>query len=96
MWGRGEGLAAFLCVQAAGPDNDGLALLGKEMPRFIVGDRVRYSTPELGSGTGTIIKFSYVSKIRKLDDPMDDPRVYVLRLEDGSVRRFTSDEIEPE
>ncbi len=65
------------------------------MPRFIVGDRVRvgYSTPELGSKTGTIIDISYVSNIRKLDDPMDDPRVYVLRLEDGSVRRFTSDEI---
>ena len=64
---------------------------------IIVGDRVRvgYGTPALGSKTGTIIDISYVSKIRKLDDPMADPRVYVLRLEDGSVRRFTSDEIEP-
>ena len=68
------------------------------MPRFKVGDRVRvaYSTPELGSKTGTIIDISYVSKIRKLDDPMADPRVYVLRLEDGSVRRFKGDEIPPE
>ena len=68
------------------------------MPRFIVGDRVRvgYSTPELGSKTGTIIDISYVSKNPNLDDPRGDPRVYVLQLEDGSVRRFKGDEIEPE
>ena len=85
MWSRGEGLAAFVCVQAAGPAN-------------IVGERVRvgYSTSDLVSKTGTIIEISYVSKIPNLDDPMGDPRVYVLQLEDGSVRRFTSDEIEPE
>ena len=65
-------LAAFVCVQAAGPAN-------------IVGERVRvgYSTSDLVSKTGTIIEISYVSKIPNLDDPMGDPRVYVLQLEMG-------------
>ena len=65
------------------------------MPRLKVGDRVRVkdTTPEPGSRTGTIIDISYFSK-----DPMPrgDPRVYVLQFEDGSERRFTRDEIEPE
>ena len=64
------------------------------MPRFGFGDKVRLkdTTPELDSRTGTIIDISYFS-----EDPMPigDPRVYVLQFEDGSVSRFTGDEIEP-
>ena len=64
------------------------------MPRLTVCDRVRVKdgTPELGSETGTIIDISYFS-----GGPSSgaDPRLYVVQLEDGSVRRFTGDEIEP-
>ena len=68
------------------------------MLRFRVGDRVsvKDTTLGLGPGTGTIIDISFVSKDPRLDDPVNDPRVYVLQLEDWSVRRFTGDEIEPE
>ncbi len=68
------------------------------MPRFRVGDRVRVTdtTAELASGTGTIIDISYVSKDPEPDNPTRDPRVYVLQLDDGAVRRFTGHEIETE
>ena len=61
------------------------------MPRFGFGDKVRLkdTTPELDSRTGTIIDISYFS-----EDPMP-PGDHVLQFEDGSLRRFTGDEIEP-
>ena len=68
------------------------------MPRFRVGDRVRVTdtTAELASGTGTVIDISYVSKDPEPDNSTGDLRVYILKLGDGSVRRFTRDEIELE
>ena len=69
------------------------------MPPFRVGDRVSVketTETDLASGTGTIIDSAYVSSGLERDEPMIDPRVYVLQLEDGSVRRFTGDKIEPE
>ena len=69
------------------------------MPPFRVGDRVSVketTETDLASGTGTIIDISYVSSGLERDEPMIDPRVYVLQLEDGSVPRFNGPEIEPD
>ena len=87
-------MSALIEVEAACQD-DLSGRIPTAMPRFRVGDRVRVkdSTAELASRTGAIIDISY---FREDPNPREDPRVYVLKLDDGSVRRFTGDEIEPE
>ena len=71
------------------------------MRRFKVGDRVsvKDATQQVSSQLGTVIEIPWLSTFDQNPEQegrTDDLHVYVLRLDDGSVRRFTGSEIEPE
>ncbi len=68
---------------------------------FRVGDRVKVKETSRGdsSHSGTIIDtphFSNFDRQLRQVESTDDVSVYVLQFENGSVRRFTGLEIEPE
>ena len=67
------------------------------MSQFKIGDRVR--VPHNGFGlqppAGTVIDVPD-SRVPDQESRLEPVRVYVVRLEDGLVRRFTGVEIEAE
>ena len=67
------------------------------MSQFNIGDRVRVPTENSGLQipTGTVIDVPD-NRVPDPDARLEPVRVYVVRLEDGVVRRFTGVEIEAE
>ncbi len=67
------------------------------MSRFNIGDRVRVPTASsrLQIPIGTVIDVPD-NRVPAQDSRLEPVRIYVVRLEDGVVRRFTGVEIEEE